>query len=763
MRRITKSTITSIFLLLSLISAHALPSNSPNTRSQDAVTTKRLADLCRVWGSVKYFHPALAYRNDIDWDAALIKTIPKVREAQTAADYEAALQGMLEVLRDPSTRVFKTPGNNDQPAAPENMSVEKIQTDTGNIVVIKTGIYASMLSQENRKKVSDLLAEAPNARAFVFDLRVSFPQGRYGNNSLVEAFSGLERFLTTSTLSSPSERKRVHYGYEPQAGVSSGGYYSSFSTIDGKSVRPISNAKDVPAVFLINKNSGFLVSTLGKQAAGKGLVVFDGEDPVLSLTTTEFPVADGLTFRIRHSELINPDGTDGEPRPDALIPGSTDKADKALEKAVELAKNFKPSTVVSKRLPGSSSPMREHTYPDMKYPSLEYRLLAAFRIWNVFNHFFPYKNLMEKNWDEVLTDFVPRFEQAKDSREYALAVTEMLTYTNDSHVRAGAGAVRETFGASSIPVQLRMVEGSPTVFRYVNEQAARASGFELGDVILKIDGEDAKTRLAWCAKYTTGSNESSRMFFAVNTFTRGEENSIAVLTVRTKTGEEKEIKVPRKGEFTFQGTERTSDIYKLLSPDIGYADLDRLTVPMLGEVMEKFKDTKAIVFDMRGYPNGIAWSLPQLLTEKTGGAAAFFERPIVSFNNGSSESFYQPILPRRNNQAVYKGKTVMLIDERTISQSEHTGLFLRAANGTKFIGSQTAGANGDVTNFYIPGGIIVSFTGQSVKFPDGKQLQRIGLVPDIEVKPTIKGVQERKDEVLEKAISHLRTELGLDK
>lgn len=36
--------------------------------------------------------------------------------------------------------------------------------------------------------------------------------------------------------------------------------------------------------------------------------------------------------------------------------------------------------------------------------------------------------------------------------------------------------------------------------------------------------------------------------------------------------------------------------------------------------------------------------------------------------------------------------------------------------------------------------------------PDGTETQRIGIVPDIEVKPTIEGIKNRRDEVLEKAI-----------
>ncbi len=56
-------------------------------------------------------------------------------------------------------------------------------------------------------------------------------------------------------------------------------------------------------------------------------------------------------------------------------------------------------------------------------------------------------------------------------------------------------------------------------------------------------------------------------------------------------------------------------------------------------------------------------------------------------------------------ESVYKGKTVMLIDERAVSSAEHTGLFFEAANGTKFVGSPTTGTNGDITYFFIPGGI----------------------------------------------------------
>ena len=117
--------------------------------------------------------------------------------------------------------------------------------------------------------------------------------------------------------------------------------------------------------------------------------------------------------------------------------------------------------------------------------------------------------------------------------------------------------------------------------------------------------------------------------------------------------------------------------------------------------------------------------------------------------------FLQPIPP--TTDWLYQGKTVMLIDDRTQSQAEHTGLFFEAANGTKFIGTPSAGANGDVTAMVLPGGVGWMFSGHDVRHADGRQLQRLGLQPDVRVAPTLAGIRAGKDEVLDRAVTYLRT------
>jgi hypothetical protein len=191
--------------------------------------------------------------------------------------------------------------------------------------------------------------------------------------------------------------------------------------------------------------------------------------------------------------------------------------------------------------------------------------------------------------------------------------------------------------------------------------------------------------------------------------------------------------------------------------------LDLLTVPQVDEMFEKFKDCPAIIFDDRGYPQGTAWQITPRLTERTDVVGAMFKRrdpaspdlPNGELLSSEEVTTFLQRLPRTDKWR-YHGKTVLLIDERTISQAEHTGLFFEAANGTKFIGSPTEGANGDVTNLSVPGGIYVRFSGQGVWHPDGRQLQRVGLQPDVEVRPTLAGIRAGKDEVLDKAVDYLQ-------
>ncbi len=194
------------------------------------------------------------------------------------------------------------------------------------------------------------------------------------------------------------------------------------------------------------------------------------------------------------------------------------------------------------------------------------------------------------------------------------------------------------------------------------------------------------------------------------------------------------------------------DAVKIMPGNIGYADLDRLTSDEVDAMFEKLRNTKALILDARGSASFAAVeAIAPRLTGQQDVPAAIFTGPLTltpdipqhDIANQSATYFYVQTLARTDKWR-YKGKTVMLIDERTSGVAERAGLLFEAANNTAFIGTPSAGADGDATNFVVPGGIIINFSGHDIRHANGGKLQRLGLQPTVSVPTTVKGIRRRK-------------------
>jgi C-terminal processing protease CtpA/Prc len=282
----------------------------------------------------------------------------------------------------------------------------------------------------------------------------------------------------------------------------------------------------------------------------------------------------------------------------------------------------------------------------------------------------------------------------------------------------------------------------------------QASGSSVGDVILAVDGEDIVKRRERLGKIYAASTPQALAWRIHRDVLRGADKSLAKLKVKNKDGKMIDLSVPRSMPF-LQNPRRTL-VFSVLPSGFGYVDLARLTVPQVDSALEVIKGTPGVIFDMRGYPNGTAWPLAPRLAEKKA-VTARFQRPEWHGPDTTEVAmlqFYQTVEPSEKWR--YAGKVVVLINEEAISQAEHTCMYLEAATEVTFIGTPTNGANGDVTTTVLPGGITVNFTGHDVRHGDGRQLQRLGIQPHIRIEPTIAGIRNGRDEVLERAVEFLR-------
>jgi C-terminal processing protease CtpA/Prc len=98
---------------------------------------------------------------------------------------------------------------------------------------------------------------------------------------------------------------------------------------------------------------------------------------------------------------------------------------------------------------------------------------------------------------------------------------------------------------------------------------------------------------------------------------------------------------------------------------------------------------------------------------------------------------------------------VFLINENSQSFYESVTLNARINLHATLIGRPTSGALGRVVQVPLPGNYIVNFSGNGLFSLDGVELQRKGIIPDIEVYPTLESIRAGKDEILEAAIDYL--------
>jgi len=412
--------------------------------------------------------------------------------------------------------------------------------------------------------------------------------------------------------------------------------------------------------------------------------------------------------------------------------------------------------------PAVPSPPAAHIYTE-PYPSTELRILAAFKIWGAFHYFFAYRDLMDEDWDALLPQYLPRLIAARDALEYNLAVAEWMTHTADSLAVVDSETLTHYFGEAPPGLRLRVVEKHVVITEVLDPEALKA-GVKVGDVVKKVDGETLVDRFKREAQYVSASTPQRLTADVANRILNGPEGSNAVLTLEDHNGNRKEVTLKRRKDFAATlRAESSSEPVKVLRGGIGYADLRALKHPDVDAMFEKFRTAPAIIFDMRGLPmdDAITAIAPRLAAESdvpaaivTGPIVAAPDLPQGLIASPSSSYFFLQTIGS-SDKWKYRGKTVMLVDERTIGAGEQAALFLEAANKTEFIGTPSAGANSVMTNFTIPGGIAISFSGEDIRHANGGKLQRMGLQPNVSVAPTLTGIRTARDEVLEKALDYL--------
>jgi C-terminal processing protease CtpA/Prc len=409
-------------------------------------------------------------------------------------------------------------------------------------------------------------------------------------------------------------------------------------------------------------------------------------------------------------------------------------------------------------MPNVGNPVfnNEPTYAALKLPDAGYQLLGLYRFWNIIEYWFPYRDVIGENWDDVLTTFIPRTALAADSDTYKREMMALIARVHDTHANLFSSLdVRPPVGACRIPVITRFIQDKAVVTESSQAGPGTAAGLQIGDVIDAIDGVAVPALLERWAPYYAASNQPARLRDIAQSMTRGACGAVTVRVTRSggavdvNTQRTSESGPPRGGRRTH---DRPGETFQKLSPDVAYLKLSSVQAAQAAKYIESAAGTKGLIVDIRNYPSEfMVFALGSRLVDRP--------TPFARFTRGDPANpgaFHwtpplslEPALPR------YAGKIVILVDELSLSQSEYTAMALRAAPNATVVGSTTAGADGNVSRVPLPGGLGSAISGIGVFYPDKKPTQRIGILPDIEARPTIEGIRNGRDEVVEAALRHI--------
>jgi len=366
--------------------------------------------------------------------------------------------------------------------------------------------------------------------------------------------------------------------------------------------------------------------------------------------------------------------------------------------------------------------------------------------WSVLEQFYPYFDVTEVDWQTLLDRALLDGLDDTSADDHELTLKRLVAALEDGHGRV----LLQNDERMSLPLHLSWAEGKLVILVAASPELIR------GDVIEVIDGVPASELLDTEMALQSGSPQWKRVRALREVGNRAAGQPI-VLRVARESG---------PVEVTVAAGEPPTWVYSQpsiaqLDGGVWYFDLTRTTPGEISENIERLAQAPGVIFDLRGYPNATHGILNHLLSRPEMARwmhVAHIVRPSLPGEPRPKpiwHDFGWELTPANPH---IRGHVVFLTDGSAISYAESMLGYVEAL-GIDIVGSRTAGTNGRIRRVTLPTGLTVAFTGMRVTRHDGSRSHLVGILPTIPIEPTVAGIRDGRDEILDKAIEIVRAGL----
>jgi C-terminal processing protease CtpA/Prc len=375
------------------------------------------------------------------------------------------------------------------------------------------------------------------------------------------------------------------------------------------------------------------------------------------------------------------------------------------------------------------------------------RLGAVIIAWNIFQHFYPYFDVVDIDWRAELPKALRSAAIDAGSAEFHKTLQRMVAALKDGH---GSVFAPDAIPILYPPLTMDWIDGQ---FIVTQAQPGNSQGVKPGDRILKIDGKPVEQAAVEFRALISGATEQwiryrvAGQLAACNPQTGRVTLEIAPFARPGRSRTVEFACAPPRYKHMETYTEPRGETVTELEPGIFYIDLDRLTETHWKALIRRLMKAKGIIFDVRGYPGAAALQALAHLTHAPISSARW-NIPSAAMPDQLDTRYIESGWDVQPKKPYLRAKCVFLTDGRAISYAETVMGIVEHYQLGEIVGGPTAGTNGNINPFKLPGGYTVTWTGMKVLKHDGSQHHGIGILPTVPTARTRKGVAEGKDEIL---------------
>ncbi|WP_172625735.1 S41 family peptidase [Chryseobacterium panacisoli] len=422
---------------------------------------------------------------------------------------------------------------------------------------------------------------------------------------------------------------------------------------------------------------------------------------------------------------------------------------------------------------------------------LAYRLLALAKLQGAIDYLYPHKYLMNKNAEAYFSDLTDQTISCTSRKDFEIILAKIVSKMEDTHSFRFYDQLNyknEIFHRSYFPPFDYVIFDDHLLVTYLLlPEICSKANIHVGDRITEVNGKSIRQIIKEKKELLSASN-SETLLYLISDYQRN--------LIWPDDQLRKDLKVVSKDHKTYQAdtefinftdkqqlaivTEyiqnkiRLKQQYKIDHKDIAYFkinDVFALTKNIPDDKLDDHMDAvfkeasskRAIVFDMRGYPDwgGFVFHYVYKYFSPVENHFGKYYKPNVK-NTGTYipisykdfGTYYSDI----KNKTVhpYKGKVFMIVNPETLSMSEWNTMNLQNVfPQAKTIGQRTAGADGDIRTLKLPAGYNLEFTGNGIFYYDNSQTQKVGVRINEFIKYSDDDIIQQRDLELETVLKVL--------